>query len=123
MNAGRKAAERIAPRRRAFAEATVAAQYARNPSLVARYGEGGRTKCVRDTEYLVSYLAASIAYDSPSLFAEYIRWSRSVMEAFGVRSEDVQESLVCLRSALRKDLPLELSDATLPYVDLVHRHR
>ncbi|HEV7281119.1 MAG TPA: ATP-binding protein [Pirellulaceae bacterium] len=118
MNVGRKAAERIASRRRAFAEATVAAQYARDPGLAALYGEGGRTKCVRDTEHLISYLTASVAYESPPLFAEYIRWSRSVMAAFGVRSEDVQQNLVCLGLALAEDLPRELADAALPYVDL-----
>ncbi|HEV7278826.1 MAG TPA: ATP-binding protein [Pirellulaceae bacterium] len=117
MNLGRKAADRVASKRGQLAEATVAAQYARNPHLAARYGDSGRSKCVRDTEYLVSYLAASVAYESPPLFDEYIRWARSVMAAFGLHSEDFHDNLTCLRGVITTELPADVYAAVLPYID------
>ncbi len=55
-----------------LAEAITDLQYQLQPELAARYGEAGRAKCRQDAGYHLSYLADSIAADSPALFADYV---------------------------------------------------
>ena len=47
----REAGQTIEFQRRALAEAVVCRQYQLQPGLRERYGEGGRAKCIQDTEY------------------------------------------------------------------------
>jgi signal transduction histidine kinase/ActR/RegA family two-component response regulator len=105
MDPNRETGRLIEAQRRALAEAVVARQYAVQPGLRERYGEGGRAKCVQDTEYHLAYLAAAVAYSSPALFADYIAWAKAVLAAFGVGPEDVAKNLVCLRDVLADRLP------------------
>src|SRR5918999_1394245 len=92
----REAGRAIEAQRRALAEAVVARQYELQPGLRERYGEGGRAKCVQDTEYHLAHLAAAVTYSSPALFSDYIAWAKTVMAAYGVGPEDMERNLVCL---------------------------
>jgi hypothetical protein len=105
MNRDRETGRLIEAQRRELAEAVVARQYELQPGLRERYGEGGRAKCVQDTEYHLAYLAAAVAYSSPALFADYIAWAKAVLAAFGVGPGDVEQNLVCLRDVLADRLP------------------
>src|SRR4051794_23185898 len=97
MDPNREAGQVIEAQRRALAEAVVARQYELQPGLRQRYGDGGQAKCVQDTEYHLSYLAAAVTYSSPALFSDYIAWAKAVLAAFGVGAEDVERNLLCLR--------------------------
>src|SRR5438270_13715546 len=101
----REAGQYLETQRRALAEAVVARQYELRPGLRERYGEGGRAKCVQDTEYHLAYLAAAVTYASPALFTEYIAWAKAVLAAYGVGPEDVAGNLACLRDVLGEQLP------------------
>ena len=85
----REAGQTIEAQHRALAEAVVCRQYRLQPGLRERYGEGGRAKCVQDTEYHLAYLAAAVTFSSPALFCDYIAWAKAVLAAFGVGPEDV----------------------------------
>src|SRR3954470_20328484 len=105
MDRNRETGQLIEAQRRALAEAVVSRQYERQPGLRQRYGDGGQAKCVQDTEYHLSYLAAAVTYASPALFSDYIAWAKAVLAAFGVGPEDVAQNLVCLREVLADQLP------------------
>ncbi len=113
----RKTGQYLQAQRRALAEAVVARQYELQPALRQRYGEGGRAKCVEDTEYHLAYLAAAVTYSSPALFADYIAWAKAVLAAYGVGPEDVQANLACLQEVLREKLPRDLSPTMVPYIE------
>src|SRR4051794_18295833 len=83
MDRNRETGQLIEAQRRALAEAVVARQYELQPGLRQRYGDGGRAKCVQDTEYHLSYLAAAVTDSSPALFSDYIAWAKAVLAAFG----------------------------------------
>ena len=116
MDPNRETGRLIEAQRRALAEAVVARQYALQPGLRERYGEGGRAKCVQDTEYHLSYLAMAVTYSSPALFSEYIAWAKVVLAAFGVGPEDVAQNLVCLRDVLA-ELPGAMASDVVVCVD------
>ena len=93
-----------------------ARQYQLQPGLRERYGEGGRAKCIQDTEYHLAYLAAAVTFSSPALFCDYIAWAKAVLAAHGVGTEDVAGNLVCLRDVLCEQLPGGMGEAVAPYV-------
>jgi CheY-like chemotaxis protein len=64
-NLDREAGRAIDLRRKALAEAVVARQYDLQPELRQRYGEPGRARCVRDTEYHLAFLSAALWASSP----------------------------------------------------------
>src|SRR5436305_14099100 len=115
LDRNRETGQLIEARRRALAEAVVARQYERQPGLGERYGEGGRAKCVQDTEYHLAHLAAAVTFSSPALFRDYIGWAKAVLAAFGVAPEDVAGNLACLRDVLSEQLPGGMREAVTPY--------
>jgi signal transduction histidine kinase/ActR/RegA family two-component response regulator len=121
MNRDRETGRLIEAQRRELAEAAVARQYELQPGLRERYGEGGRAKCVQDTEYHLSYLAAAVAYSSPALFTDYITWAKAVLAAFGVVAGDVEQNLVCLRDVLADQLPGGAGGVVAAHVDAALR--
>ena len=121
MDRNRETGQWIEAQRRLLAEAVVARQYELQPGLRQRYGEGGQAKCVQDTEYHLSYLAAAVMYSSPALFSNYIAWAKAVLAAFGVGQEDVQQNLVCLRDVLADQLPDGMDNAVAACVEAALR--
>ena len=117
----RETGQWIDARHRALAEAVVARQYQLQPDLRDRYGEGGRAKCVEDTEYHLSHLAAAVTFSSPALFCDYTAWAKAVLAAFGVGPGDVERNLHCLRDVLTEHLPDGMNGAAAPYVEAALR--
>src|SRR6478609_6215867 len=117
----REVGQALEAQRRALAEAVVTRQYQLQPGLRQRYGEGGRDKCVQDTEYHLAYLAAAVTYSSPALFCDYIAWAKTVLAAHGVGPEDVAANLVCLRDVLGERLPGETGEAVSLYLETAVR--
>jgi signal transduction histidine kinase/CheY-like chemotaxis protein len=121
LDLNREAGQTIEAQRRVLGEAIVARQYDLQPGLRERYGEGGRAKCVQDTEYHLAYLAAAVTFSSPALFCDYIAWAKSVLAAFGVEPEDVERHLACLQDVLTEKLPGGIGEAVAPFVDAALR--
>jgi len=97
----RAAADRIA-------EATLARDYARRPSLLDRYGEQGRTRYREDILYNVAALSAAVDADDVGMFLRYVGWLKIVLMRRGVACEDIAESLRLMGSALA-EAPSDLS--------------
>lgn len=121
MDRNRETGQWIEAQRRVLAEAVVARQYELQSGLRQRYGEAGQAKCVQDTEYHLSYLAAAVTFSSPALFSDYIAWAKVVLAAFGVGPEDVQQNLICLRDVLANQLPGGMDNAFAAYVEAALR--
>src|ERR671933_465236 len=100
----------IDAQRSVLAEVIVARHYAAQPDLAARFGPAGRAKCLKDTNYHLSYLSQSIAVSTPGLFADYISWARVMLARRNVPDEDLAANLVHIRGALEQVLPLEMQD-------------
>ena len=83
--------------RRALAGDTVARHYAADPTLLTRYGQRGREKCLEDALYHLAYLEEALASSSPPLFLAYIDWVRSLLQGLGVPDADLRAQLAVLR--------------------------
>jgi len=117
----RAAAQFILAQRNTLAEVVVARQYDSQPELAQRYGEGGRAKCVQDTDYSLAYLAAALNYSSPVLFTGYVAWAKTVLAVRNVRTEDVEKNLRIVWSVLQEQLPGGTGASVRPYLEEAFR--
>lgn len=83
--------------RRLLAERIVALQYERIPNLAAKYGPGGRAKCVDDVLFNLLYLEAAAATSSPAIFLEYVRWVKCLFVRLNIHVADLRGSLEATR--------------------------
>jgi methanogenic corrinoid protein MtbC1 len=113
----RSVSQALDTHRGALAAAVTERQFDLRPDLLARYGERGRHHCHKDAEYHLSYLADSIASDSPALFADYIDWAQVMLSARGIPAGDLAGNLEILGEILRRELPGEPGEVASRYVE------
>lgn len=112
-----EAGRALEARRRFLAEAVTARCFEARPDLLSRYGEQGRSECLKDTEYHLSYLAEALATASPSLFVDYVAWAKVMLATRNIPSEDLASNLEALCEALRGELPNGLGDVVCEYIE------
>jgi hypothetical protein len=100
-----------------LAETVVERQYRLQPDLMLRYGEAGREKCLQDTKHHLSSILSAIALSTPGVFVEYVIWVRGLLAAHNIPSEDVARNLICIRDVLHDELPEEISEVAVAYVE------
>ena len=104
-------------RRQDLAEAITNLHYERRPELEARYGPIGRTRCLEDAAYHLSYLSQAVAASAPDLFADYVAWAKIMLGGRGIPADDLAVNLEVLRDVLRSELPEEQSRLVSGFVD------
>jgi len=95
----------ILANRHAIAQAVVARQYDGQPELRQRYGDDGMLKCLQDTDYSLTYLAAALNYSSPVIFNNYVAWAKTVLEVRSVHPKDLENNLRIMGNVLQEQLP------------------
>ena len=103
--------------RRQIAEAITNRHYELHPGLAERFGPAGRSHCLQDAEYHLSYLSAAVSAGTPVFFTEYLSWCKAMLGARGVAAEHLAENLRIMREILQVNLPPELHAFALPAVD------
>lgn len=112
-----RTADMLLERKDELARAITDAMYGVDPTLMARYGEAGRMKCLQDMRYSLEHLAPAVALDDPSLFARYVTWLEGLLAARGVGSDDVRQSLEATRSTLHDRLLPDEAARALPSLE------
>lgn len=107
----------ITARLELLAEKVVERQYRLQPDLITRYGEAGREKCLQDTKHHLSSILSASALSTPGVFVDYVIWVRGLLAAYNVPPEDVARNLTCIRDVLRDELPDDISEVAVAYVD------
>jgi MerR family transcriptional regulator, light-induced transcriptional regulator len=103
--------------RASLAEAITARQYEAQPELAARYGDAGRTKCLEDAKYHLSYLVDAVAASSASLFSDYIAWAKVMLSARGIPAADLSRNVVIMQQVVREKLSAELAPVIDEYFE------
>lgn len=112
-----RASDSILAQKGELAREVTDALYADDPTLVERFGEAGRAKCLQDMHYCLEHLAPAIAMDDPPLFARYVTWLEGLLAARGIGSRDVRRSLEATRAVLAERLQPDESSAALRCLD------
>ncbi|MBC8227927.1 cobalamin B12-binding domain-containing protein [bacterium] len=99
-----------------LSEAIVARIYELEPEFLTLYGEVGRTKCLRDVNYHLSYLSESIAASSSSLLVDYATWVNVVMFGLDGPVQNFERDLTRLRDILPVMLPEKMRTIVREYI-------
>lgn len=106
----------IVEQRDLLADRIVARHYALRPDLASRYGDAGRTKCVKDARYHLDGLAEAIAAGRPQLFVDYVGWAKVILSARGISVQDLSESLELCRQTIKEVLPRSQAAVAKQYI-------
>ncbi|MGM0557022.1 MAG: cobalamin B12-binding domain-containing protein [Myxococcota bacterium] len=104
-----KLAARTALAESLLADDAVAAQvgrafFSRHPEWKARFGTAGQQRCVEDTRFHISYLAAAVQAGAPVIFADYATWCGEMLAARKIERSHLLEHLELLQEHLyRRD--------------------
>ena len=113
----RRAAHFIRMKAPDLAERMTADQYRRQPELSQRYGEPGRRHCLKDAEYHLHFLAASVEFGDARVFADYIVWCTALLARRGIPKEDVVQTVQALRNVIHHALPAAALPIVLSHID------
>ena len=104
ITAEMRASESILDRKDELARGITDVLYADDPTLLERFGQAGRAKCLQDMHYCLEHLAPAVALDDPSLFTRYVLWLENLLAVRGVSSRDVRRSLEATQELLAERL-------------------
>jgi methanogenic corrinoid protein MtbC1 len=91
--------------------------YRKSPELEKKYGAYGRTKCLQDAQYHLSYLSEAVGAESPLLFSEYCAWAKHLLVARNIPIEDLEQNLACINEILGNELVAEQKELACQYVE------
>ena len=80
-------------------------QFKAKPEMLARYGAAGRTRCLEDARFHVSFLAAALDANSGDLFLDYVAWTKSVLVSRRIPADDLRENLRLLATVVERETP------------------
>ena len=101
----------------ALADAVVACEFGRHPTLRARYGATGRARSREDSVYHFSCLADALDTHSQALFDDYVGWVKALLQAYGVLGEDLDHHLVCMADVVRAQMPPRVAVAAVVMIE------
>lgn len=91
--------------------------YELHPELIERYGAIGRKRCTEDANFHLAYLSEAIESESAKLFDDYIAWAKVMLAGRGIPAEDLANNLSIIRDLLVEELPLELQNLPVTYIN------
>lgn len=99
-----RASESILRRKEELAYGITDVIFVDDRTLLERFGEVGRAKCLQDMRYCLEHLAPAVALNDPSLFARYVLWLENLLAVRGISSRDVRRSLEVTQALLAERL-------------------
>ena len=91
-------------------------QFEARPELLARYGRGGRARCLEDARFHVSFLAAAADAGSEDLFLDYIAWTKTVLVSRRIPPDDLRENLRLLAAVVSREVP-NAAAVAVPFIE------
>jgi hypothetical protein len=61
--------------------------YENDPSLMDRYGDKGRTKCIEDNHHHFKHLETAYELENAEFFTDYALWLDGILQKFGMSTE------------------------------------
>jgi hypothetical protein len=61
--------------------------YENDPSLMDRYGDKGRAKCIEDNHHHFKHLETAYELDNEEFFSDYALWLDGILQKFGMSTE------------------------------------
>jgi methanogenic corrinoid protein MtbC1 len=109
-------AEKILSTKQQVAESVTEEFIVRHPDWLTRYGERGRKLGIQDAMYHQSYLACAIEAGSTAPFADYARWTVSMLGARHIAAHYVIENVEQIGQSLQGLLSTSENNVVRDYI-------
>jgi MerR family transcriptional regulator, light-induced transcriptional regulator len=96
--------------------AEAASRHLENLSNAPGYRQAGRAQCESDTELHLCHLSEAITTGRPSLFGNYVEWSRTTLASRGIVPGEFARSLEHLNDVIRERLPQQTVEIASEYI-------
>jgi hypothetical protein len=94
--------------------------YENDPSLMDRYGEKGRTKCIEDNHHHFKHLETAYELDNEEFFIDYALWLNGILQKFGMTTELLMDNFSLIVDVLNEQ---DVKDTTRieAYIDYLNK--
>jgi hypothetical protein len=93
-----------------LADAIVAEHYRLRPELELRYRALGRRRCLEDACFHLNFLAGSVEFGDPRVFADYANWAADLLARRNILSRDLADNFRVVAQVLQRELPADVSN-------------
>jgi hypothetical protein len=76
--------------------------YENDPSLLDRYGEKGRGKCIEDNHHHFKHLETAYELGNEEFFTDYALWLDGILQKFGMRTELLMDNFSLIVDVLNE---------------------
>jgi hypothetical protein len=104
-----------------LADAIVAEHYRLRPELERRYDGAGRRRCLEDALFHLHFLAGSVEFGDPRVFADYVAWAGDLLARRRIPADHIAENVRVTGRVLDERLPPPVARLSRPHLDAALR--
>ncbi|ALC91243.1 hypothetical protein AM500_16660 [Bacillus sp. FJAT-18017] len=75
--------------------------YEREPGLLERFGEKGKTKCYEDNLHHLNHLKTAFDLQDIAVFTDYTKWLNGILIKHGMESKHLIDNFAIIRDVLK----------------------
>lgn len=121
MEKNQKVARIISNRSKQIAREVVERIYAAHPQVWEKYGEEGKQLSIRDTEYHLPYLTEAVVSGDPSVFSDYMEWTKKLFKGLELPRDALETTLNHMKQVISTYLDNEMMTDVLPVFEEAER--
>ncbi|MBY6038277.1 hypothetical protein KUV80_16645 [Fictibacillus nanhaiensis] len=76
--------------------------YEQDPSLMERYGDKGKAKCIEDNHHHFKHLETAYELDNSTFFTDYALWLDGILQKFGMKTEHLVDNFTLIIKVLEE---------------------
>jgi hypothetical protein len=94
--------------------------YENDPSLMDRYGDKGRTKCIEDNHHHFKHLETAYELENAEFFTDYALWLDGILQKFGMSTELLIDNFSIIIDVLTEQ-GLKVNHRVEVYIDYLNK--
>jgi hypothetical protein len=94
--------------------------YENDPTLMERYGDKGKTKCIEDNHHHFKHLETAFELDNAEFFTDYALWLDGILQKFGISTEHLMDNFSIIIDLLN-EYKKETNPKVEIYIDYLNR--
>lgn len=75
--------------------------YEKDPTLIERYGDKGRAKCMEDNHHHFKHLETAYELNNSTFFTDYAVWLNGILQKFGMNTELLMDNFYYIIEVLQ----------------------
>ncbi|WP_078411962.1 hypothetical protein [Priestia abyssalis] len=95
--------------------------YEKDPTLVNRYGDKGRAKCIEDNHHHFKHLETAYELRNGQFFIDYALWLNGILQKFGMSTELLMDNFAFIIEVLRENIHIIDAQKLESYINYLEK--